>query len=65
MNLFEEGVAPKWEDSKNKGGKTLTLEYRIDKFSISDFFKEIEKAWLKLMLTLIGETIIGSKHVNY
>ena len=63
MNLFEEGIAPKWEDPKNKEGKILTLEYRIDK-EIDLFLKRVEDAWTKLMLSLMGESIVGSKYVK-
>lgn len=63
MNFFQEGVVPKWEDQKNKGGKSLNMEYRIDRFSIGEFLKEIEKAWLRLILSLVGGTLIGADYV--
>jgi hypothetical protein len=60
--LFEEGISPEWEDPRNKDGKIFTLEYRIDT-GIESFLRNIEKAWLKLILALMGETLVGSKFV--
>ena len=64
MNLFEEGIIPVWEHSKNKGGKVFQMEYQI-KEGLNDFLFEIEKAWANMVLKTIGESIIGSDFVSY
>jgi len=63
INLFEKGIRPEWEDEKNKGGNTLTLEYGT-KESEESYFSFITEKWLKLMLYLIGETIPYNKYIN-
>ena len=40
MNLFESGIRPEWEDSKNKKGKVLTQEYLIET-GLDQFLTEI------------------------
>jgi hypothetical protein len=60
--LFEKGISPKWEDPKNKGGKYLTLEYHI-KDEIGGFLTAFESSWLKLMLSVMGESIDAAKYV--
>ena len=63
INLFEKGIRPEWEDEKNKGGNTLTLEYGTKEYE-EKFFSFITEKWLKLMLYLIGETIPYNKYIN-
>ena len=63
MNLFEGGIAPKWEDPQNKDGKILLLEYRIDT-GIDRFLQHIEDAWSRLMLSLMGESLVFSQYVK-
>ena len=63
INLFEKGIRPEWEDEKNKGGNTLTLEYGTKECEES-YFSFITEKWLKLMLYLIGETIPYNKYIN-
>ena len=48
--LFRDGIAPMWEDSKNKdGGKiTITLKKNVD-------FEFLDKLWLHSVLGCIGE----------
>jgi hypothetical protein len=63
--LFKEGIAPAWEDPKNKGGKTLSLEYEIkEKDDIQSFLVNLEKSWIQLMIMLFGETIPSSEYVK-
>jgi hypothetical protein len=63
--LFVEGVSPKWEDPKNSGGKYFTLEYQI-KEELDQFLPIFSESWLKLMLSVIGESIDAAQYVrNY
>ena len=58
MNLFEQGISPKWEDPKNANGTTLTLSYEIrDKVDLSQFLKLIKEYWLKLIMITLGESV--------
>jgi hypothetical protein len=63
LNLFEEGISPKWEDPKNNYGKTLTLQYEIKGDDLDTFLSSIQNYWLKLMLYVVGESIPGAKYV--
>lgn len=65
MNLFERGISPKWEDPKNANGTTLTLNYEVkDRDDIGLFLTIINKNWLKLMLTVVGEGLKIGEFVN-
>lgn len=65
MNLFVKNIKPEWEDKNNKGGYIFTLEYVIDKKNeIDDFMKMVQKAWNKLLLSLIGETLLEGEYIN-
>ena len=65
MNLFVSGVKPEWEDPKNKGGKIFIMNYVIqNKTEVSDFMKTVEKAWMKLLLSLIGENLEQGEFIN-
>ena len=56
LNLFEEGISPKWEDPLNANGTTLTLNYEVkDKCDLSLFLNTIIQYWTKLMLIVMGE----------
>lgn len=56
LNLFEEGISPKWEDKLNANGTTLTLNYEIrDKDDIGLFLNLIKQYWTKLMIIIMGE----------
>jgi hypothetical protein len=56
LNLFEEGISPKWEDPLNANGTTLTLNYEVrDRDDLSLFLNTINKYWAKLMIILMGE----------
>jgi hypothetical protein len=63
LNLFVEGVVPKWEDPKNSGGRILHLLYDI-KQDLHEFLFYMEESWLKLVLLLIGESMPASKYVS-
>lgn len=63
LNLFAEGIAPKWEDPQNSGGRILHLLYDI-KQDLHEFLDLIEEYWLKLVLLLIGESLPASKYVS-
>jgi hypothetical protein len=60
--LFVRGISPKWEDPQNKGGKYFTLEYII-KDDIDRFLPVFRDSWLKLMLSVIGESIEAAQYV--
>ncbi len=60
--MFEEGVSPKWEDPKNKGGKYFTLEYQI-KDDLDKFLPLFMNSWLTLMLLVLGESIEAAQYV--
>lgn len=63
--MFEQGVSPKWEDSRNNYGRTLTMQYTIkDSDDLDTFLTSSQNYWMKLMLLLIGESIESSKHVK-
>lgn len=65
MNLFIKNIKPEWEDNNNKGGYIFTLEYVVEKkYEINDFMKMVQKAWNKLLLSLIGETLLEGEHIN-
>ena len=63
MNLFESGIRPEWEDSKNKKGKVLTQEYLIET-GLEQFLTEIAEIWIKLICYLIGEIIPHCNNIN-
>lgn len=65
MNLFEQGISPKWEDPKNANGTTLTLSYEIrDKVDLSQFLKLIKEYWLKLIMITLGESVFLYEYVS-
>ena len=65
MNLFAKNVRPEWEDEENKNGKIFTLEYVIEnKEDIEVFMQNVQKAWMKLMLSLIGENLFQCEYIN-
>ena len=53
-----------WEDPKNKGGKSLQLEYKIPKEKIDDFFTAANFQWKKLILCTMGMSIPGADYIN-
>ena len=63
MNLFESGVRPEWEDSKNKKGKVLTQEYLIET-GLEEFLTKITEIWIRLICNLIGEIIPHCNNIN-
>ena len=63
MNLFESGIRPEWEDSKNKKGKVLTQEYLIET-GLEEFLTKITEIWIKLICHLIGEIIPHCNNIN-
>jgi hypothetical protein len=63
LNLFVEGISPIWEDPLNKGGKYFTLEYQI-KDDLESFLPIFSESWLKLMLSVIGESIDAAQYVK-
>ena len=63
MNLFESGIRPEWEDSKNKKGKVLAQEYLIET-GLEQFLTEITEIWIKLICYLIGEIIPHCNNIN-
>ena len=63
MNLFESGIRPEWEDSKNKKGKVLTQEYLIET-GLEQFLTEITEIQIKLICYLIGEIIPHCNNIN-
>jgi hypothetical protein len=65
LNLFEEGISPKWEDPRNNYGRTLTMQYTIkESDDLETFLLSSQNYWMKLMLLLVGESIESSKYVN-
>lgn len=56
LNLFVEGISPKWEDHENAGGKILTLQYDI-RDDLEGFLDFASFYWRKLVLELIGESL--------
>jgi len=57
LNLFEEGISPKWEDPKNANGFTFTLSYEIrDRDDLSKFLNLIGEYFLKLIMIVLGES---------
>lgn len=65
MNLFEEGISPKWEDPKNVNGTTMTLSYEVkDKDDLRAFLQLIREYWLKLIMIVLGESLILYKYVK-
>ena len=64
LNLFVKGIAPKWEDIQNSGGRILHLLYDI-RNDLLEFLDCIGDYWLKLVLLLIGESMPGAKYVSY
>ena len=63
MNLFESGIRPEWEDSKNKKGKVLTQEYLIET-GLEEFLTKITEIWIRLICNLIGEIIPHCNNIN-
>ena len=64
INIFRDGIKPMWEDLKNKGGKSLQLEYKIQKEKIDEFFTAANYQWKKLILCTMGMTIPGADYIN-
>lgn len=64
MNIFEDGIKPLWEDEKNKDGKYLQLEYKIQKDEMNVFSKPANFQWKKLILNTMGEGLPGAKYIN-
>lgn len=64
LNLFVKGIAPKWEDSQNDGGRSLQLLYDV-KMDLHEFLDVIGENWLRLVLLLIGESLPASKYVCF
>ena len=64
INIFIDGIKPMWEDPKNKGGKSLQLEYKIPKEKIDDFFTAANFQWKKLILCTMGMSIPGADYIN-
>ena len=63
--MFEKGISPKWEDTKNANGTTLTLNYEVkDRDDITIFLTLINKNWSKLMLIVVGEGLKISEYVQ-
>jgi hypothetical protein len=56
LNLFVEGISPKWEDPENAGGKILALQYDI-RDDLEGFLDYASHYWRQLILELIGETL--------
>jgi hypothetical protein len=56
LNLFAEGISPKWEDPQNAGGRIFQLQYDIKK-DLDEFLNCVGDFWLKLMLYLMGESL--------
>lgn len=63
LNVFAEGIMPKWEDSNNNGGRIVNLLYEI-KENFTEFLDAIENYWLDLVLSVIGGSIPAAKHIN-
>ena len=64
MNIFIDGIKPMWEDPKNKGGKCLQLEYKIQKEKMDDFSIAANYQWKKLALCTMGISIPGADYIN-
>jgi translation initiation factor 4E len=64
MNIFIDGIKPMWEDPKNKGGKCLQLEYKIQKEKMDDFSIAANYQWKKLALCTMGMSIPGADYIN-
>jgi len=65
LNLFEEGISPKWEDPKNANGTTFTLSYEIrDRDDLRNFLNLIREYWLKLIMIVLGESCKSHQYVN-
>lgn len=63
LNIFSKGIIPKWEDSNNKGGRTLHLLYDV-KQDLDEFLNLLERYWLDLALMLLGESFPFSQYVS-
>lgn len=65
LNLFEQGISPKWEDPRNNYGRTLTMQYTIkESEDLETFLTTSQNYWLKLMLLVVGESVESSKFVS-
>ena len=64
MNIFIDGIKPMWEDPKNKGGKYLQLDYKIQKEKIENFFSAANFQWKKLALCMMGMILPGADNIN-
>lgn len=51
--IFKKGIRPEWEDPANKDGGKWVVTMPIE----DDIEEECEKAWLNLLLTMIGGTL--------
>lgn len=66
LNLFVEGCRPEWEDKLNYEGMCYTLEYLVkNEQDIDRFLQLFKESWLKLMLSLVGESIDAAKYVYF
>jgi len=51
--IFKKGIRPEWEDPANKDGGKWVVTMPIE----DDIEEECEKAWLNLLLSVIGGTL--------
>ena len=64
MNIFVDGIKPMWEDPKNNGGKSIQLEYKMQKNKMEEFSTAANFQWKKLALSTMGMTIPGADFIN-
>lgn len=65
LNFFAGDIRPEWEDNRNRGGWTYTLQFEEKNYSeIPKLLDVMQKYWTLLILWVIGESIVGSKFVN-
>lgn len=64
MNIFIDGIRPMWEDPKNNGGKSLQLEYKIQKEKMDEFSNAANYQWKKLALKTMGMSMPGTDYIN-
>jgi len=61
--LFEKGIKPEWEDIKNEEGHVFSMDYIIEN-ALDKFYLVVPQNWNKLMMSLIGETLMNSEYIN-